>query len=260
MAILLNMACSLKRSCDLDGLVGEGFVFLGGAGEEEAVGSLRGSGLDCCDDVHTTEPVSFGEVGGGVLGGVVGVGVVEAYDVQALLAGFALGGDELLGGDVVAVVGAVGAGVAGADEGGNGDGVGFGFAEEDAAAFVGIGFFAVVAEVGVEGLGDDEGHGERVQFLAFSLRRSQFSVLSCQLSVVSCQLLGFGLGYSSAVFSVQKRSERYLSAESQRMVTITAWRLAAASSLAMVREAATAPAAETPTRRPWVLPRRLAMR
>jgi hypothetical protein len=45
------------------------------------------------DDVGAVEPVGFCEVGGRVLGGVVGVGVVEAYDVQALLAGFALGAD-----------------------------------------------------------------------------------------------------------------------------------------------------------------------
>ena len=49
--------------------------------------------------------------------------------------------------DVVAVVGAVGAGVAGAEEFMDGKGVGVGFAEEDAAALVGVGFFAVGAEL-----------------------------------------------------------------------------------------------------------------
>ena len=68
------------------------------------------------DDVGAAEPVGFGEVGGRPLGGVVGVGVVEADDVEAAVAGLALRGDEFLGRDVVAVVRGVGAGVAGAEE------------------------------------------------------------------------------------------------------------------------------------------------
>ncbi len=47
---------------------------------------------------------------------MIGVRVVEAYDVQAALAGLALDADQLRGIDVVAVVGGVGAGVAGADD------------------------------------------------------------------------------------------------------------------------------------------------
>ena len=80
---------------DLDGLVGEGFVFFAGAGEEEAVGDLGGAGglvaVDGGDDVGAAEPVGFGEVGGGPLGGVVGVGVVEADDVEAGFAGLRAG-------------------------------------------------------------------------------------------------------------------------------------------------------------------------
>ncbi len=110
------------------------------------------------DDVGAAEPVGFGEVGGGPLGGVVGVGVVEADDVEAGLAGLALGGDEFLRGDVVAVVGAVGAGVAGAEEFGDGEVCrSAGFAEQDAAALVGVGFFAVGAELVVERMWADKG-------------------------------------------------------------------------------------------------------
>jgi hypothetical protein len=91
---------------------------------------------------------------------VVGVGVVEAYDVEALLAGFALRLDQLDGGDVVAVVSAVGAGVAGAEELGDAQGIAIHVAEQDAAALVRVGLFAVGAELVVEGLGDVQGHEE----------------------------------------------------------------------------------------------------
>ena len=89
---------------------------------------------------------------------MVGVGVVEADDVEAAVAGLALRGDELFGCDVVAVVRGVGAGVASTEKRGDADGVGIGAAEKDAAALVGIGGFAVGAEVVVEGAGEDEGH------------------------------------------------------------------------------------------------------
>ena len=59
-------------------------VFFGGAGEQKGVGD-RGLALgDCGDDIGAAEPVRFGEVGGGPLRGVVGVGVVEAGDLEAL--------------------------------------------------------------------------------------------------------------------------------------------------------------------------------
>ena len=60
--------------------------------------------------------MGFGEVGRRPLRGVVGVRVVEADDVEAEAAGLALDLDQLLRGDVVAVVRGVGAGVAGADD------------------------------------------------------------------------------------------------------------------------------------------------
>ena len=49
------------------------------------------------DDVGAAEPVGLGEVGGGPLRGVVGVGVVEADDVEREAAGLALDADQLLG-------------------------------------------------------------------------------------------------------------------------------------------------------------------
>src|SRR5215472_6031967 len=145
-------------SLDDDRLGFEALVVFGGAGEEEGVGVGGVAYGDGGDDVGAAEPVGFGEVGVGPLRGVVGVGVVEADDVEALVAGLALGGDELFGSDVVAVVRGIGARVAGAEKRGDADGGGLGFAEENAAAFVGVGGFAVGAEVVVEGLGEDEGH------------------------------------------------------------------------------------------------------
>ena len=94
--------------------MGKGLVVFSGAGEEEAVSEGGVALLDGSDDVGAAEPMGFGEVGGGPLGGVVGMGVVEAYDVEAGFAGMALSGDEFLGSDVVAVMSAVGTGVAGA--------------------------------------------------------------------------------------------------------------------------------------------------
>ena len=58
--------------------------------------------------------MSFGVVGLRPLGGMIGVGVIEADDVFAALASFPLDANQFLGIDVVAIVGGVGAGVAAA--------------------------------------------------------------------------------------------------------------------------------------------------
>src|SRR5207244_3398187 len=100
------------------------------------------------------DPVGFGEIGGGPLGGVVGVRVIETDDVERETAGLALDFDELLRGDVVAVVRGVGAGVAGANDLVDVVAFGVGFAEEDAAALVRVGLFAVSAEGFVVGVAD----------------------------------------------------------------------------------------------------------
>ncbi len=146
---------------DLDGFVVEFFVVFGGAGEQEGVGRCGLAFFDAGDDVGAADPVGFGEVGRRPLGRVVGVGVVEADDVEARAAGLALDFDELLRGDVVAVVRGVGAGVAGADDLVD-DMVavrsGVGFAEEDTAALVGVGLFAVGAQGFVVGVLDAK-HG-----------------------------------------------------------------------------------------------------
>src|SRR5271170_922016 len=152
--------------------------------------------------------------------------MVETDDVQSQAAGLSLYLDELLRGDVVAVVRRVGACVAGADDlldmiHGRGA-IAFTrnvLAEQHAAALIRVGFFSMRAKGFVVGVVNAE-HG-----------------------------------YSS----IQKCSPMYLSAPSHRMVTITASRPFAASSSASCNAAAVAAAAETPTSTPWWRPRYFAI-
>jgi len=84
---------------------------------------------------------------------MVGVGVVEAYDVEAEATRLTLDLYQLLRGDVVAVVGGVGTGVAGTNDLLNviyrRGAIAFArdvLAEQDAAALVGVSLFAMGAE------------------------------------------------------------------------------------------------------------------
>src|ERR1035438_2400266 len=63
--------------------------------------------LDAGDYVGAAHPVSFGEIGGRPLGGMIGMGVVEADDIFSALAAFALNADQLFRIDLVAVVGRI---------------------------------------------------------------------------------------------------------------------------------------------------------
>jgi hypothetical protein len=141
-----------------DFFVDEGLVGFEGAGEFEGVGEIGFALGDAGDDVRTADPVGFFEVGLRPLRGVVGVGMVEADDVFAAFAGQALDADEFFGIDVVAVLWGIGAGVLAAGGGGDGAGIIVHLAEEDSAAFVGVGFFAVTADVIVM-LAIDSEHG-----------------------------------------------------------------------------------------------------
>src|ERR1039457_334143 len=201
---------------DLDGFLLEALVFLGGAGQQEGVGH-RGLALgDTRNDIATAEPVGFGKVGGRPLCRVVGVGVVKAGDVQPLAARLPLDLHQFHGGDLIAVVGGVGAGVAGAHRGfdqpalGLVSGPGGGTAQQGAAALVGPGLFTVGADCVVNRAGEAQ----------------------------------------VAHASSQNRSVRYFSAESGSTVTMRAWRPAELSSAAIFKLATTAAAAEMPTSRP----------
>src|SRR6185369_12203240 len=90
-------------------------VFFAGAGEEEGVGhggfALRYFG----DDVGAAEPVSFGQIGGRPLRGVVGVRVIKACDVEIATSCFALDSDQFDKSNLIAVVGGIGTDVSGAN-------------------------------------------------------------------------------------------------------------------------------------------------
>ena len=92
----------------------------------------------------------LGKIGLRPAGRVVGVGVVETDDVFSALAAFALDFDQLFGVYVVAVVGGVGASVAGPCNGCDSTSGVVELAEQDSAAFVRVGFFSVLAEGVVE--------------------------------------------------------------------------------------------------------------
>src|SRR5713101_6245007 len=78
---------------------------------------------------------------------MVGMRVIEADDVFAAPAAFTLNADQLLRIDVVAVVGGIGARIAGTGDRGYGaNAVFIHLAEQNATAFVGIGLLAVVPE------------------------------------------------------------------------------------------------------------------
>src|SRR5437867_705672 len=91
---------------------------------------------------------------------MVGMGVVETDDVLTALTPSTLNADQFLGIDVVAVVGGIGAGIAGAGDGSNrADAIFIQLPEQHAAAFVGIGLLAVLPESFVL-LAPDIQHGE----------------------------------------------------------------------------------------------------
>src|SRR5208283_3661581 len=203
---------------NLDRFVEEFLVLLAGAGEQERVGDGGVALIDTGDDVRTADPVRLGKIRLRPLRGTIRVRVIEANDVQTLLACLALDADELLGRDVEAVVRAVGAGVAGADDLADVVAIRRSVAQQHAAALVRIGLFAVRAQGRVVGVAEIQHYPSR-----------------------------------------QNRSLRYLSAESERTVTMTASRPARASCSAICSDAVTAPAAETPTSRPSRRPSSRAM-
>ena len=147
------------------------------------------------------------------------MGVVKTRNAQALLPRLAFDFDQFQRGDAVAIVSRIGAGVAGSRCRGHAPSFRRGLAQQRATALVGIGLFAMSADRIIDGSRD-----------------SQY-----------------------AHDSSQKRSLRYLSAESGSTVTIVASRPAAASSCAMRILATIAAAAEMPTSNPSSRASRLAI-
>src|ERR1019366_1874092 len=101
-------------SIDFDWLVYQALVGFIGARQFEGVRQYCLPFFHAGYDVGANKPVVLGEVGLRPPGGVVGMGVVEADDVLASLAAFALDPHQFLWVDVVAVMGGVGTGIAAA--------------------------------------------------------------------------------------------------------------------------------------------------
>src|SRR6266852_982930 len=80
--------------------------------EFERIRSRRHALVHARDHVGTAEPVGFFEVGGRPLRGMIRVRVIEADDVLAALAAFALNTDKFPGIDLVAVMWRVRASIA----------------------------------------------------------------------------------------------------------------------------------------------------
>src|ERR1700691_4036408 len=87
---------------------------------------------------------------------MVGMRVVKADDVEAALPCLALNADQFLGRDVIAVVGGIGARVARAYGGLHLIDAIECVAEQHAAALMGIGLFAVLAQLALDGITDTE--------------------------------------------------------------------------------------------------------
>jgi hypothetical protein len=151
--------------------------------------------------------------------------VVETHDIQAAFSRLTLDTDQLLGRNVVPVMGRIGPRIACAHHRLNLVEAFQRLAEEHPAALMGIGLFAMLAQLALDRIAD-------LQLLPHT---------------------------RTGHYCSQNRSLRYLSAESHKMVTMTAFLPAPASSSPILRLAATAAAAEMPRSNPSVRPRCLAI-
>src|SRR5580704_1549234 len=139
--------------------------------------------------------------------------VVEANDVLATLATFALNTDQIFRIDVVTVVCGIRPRIAGASGGSHDAFVTIHPAEQNSAAFVRISFFAVAANRIVVRLAELQ-HWFEFQIVDFRLQISKAIPSLFNLKSKICNLESHP--------SSQNLSLKYLSPESHRMVTKTA--------------------------------------
>ena len=104
---------------------------------------------DSGDEVGAAQPVGFGEVGDGGLGGVIGVGVVEAEEFASSGVCFAQDADQVFGSDLVVARGGWRC-VGGGDGLEDGLGLRREDAEKNAAALVRVVGLAVAANLVVD--------------------------------------------------------------------------------------------------------------
>ena len=130
----------------IDWLIRERLVSFIAARELKRVRHVRFAVGNTRNDVRAADPVRLLEIGLRPLRRMIGMGVIEADDVLVSLARLALDANELLGIDVIAVLGRIGAGVAAA--GGRRDraNVAIHLSEEDPATFMRVSFLPVTAD------------------------------------------------------------------------------------------------------------------
>src|SRR5438477_3777367 len=148
----------------IDWLIRERLVSFIAARELKRVRHVRFALGNTRNDVRAADPVRLLEVGLRPLRRMIGMGVIEADDVLVSLARLALDANELLGIDVIAVMGRIRAGVAAAGDRRDRANVAIHLAEKHAAAFMRISFLAVAADFRVV-LGADLQHADLVSGL-----------------------------------------------------------------------------------------------
>lgn len=132
--------------CQLNRLVEKLFVALIGTAESERIGNSSFALLHAGDHVGAADPMRFGEIGLRPLRRMIGMGVVEANDVFSAFPAFALDAYQFSRVDVVAIMGGIGASVATPSRrGDDSSSIVFKPTQQNAAAFVRIGFFPVLA-------------------------------------------------------------------------------------------------------------------
>src|SRR5579864_4892913 len=130
----------------IDWLIRERFVSFIGARELKRVRHVRFAVGNTRNDVRAADPVRFLEIGLRPLRRMIGMGVIEADDVLVSLARLPLDANELLGIDVIAVLGGIGAGVAAASGRRDRANVAIHLSEEDPATFMRVSFLPVTAD------------------------------------------------------------------------------------------------------------------
>ena len=144
-------------AADLDRLIDKLFIRFLGAGQFKRVRDRGFSLIHAGDDIRAADPMRFGKISRRPMRGMIRMGMIEADEVFSALPAFALDSHELAGIDVVPVLGRVGARVAAARGRNHGAGaVIVETPEQDPAAFVGIGLFAVLPDRGVMSVGELE--------------------------------------------------------------------------------------------------------
>jgi len=195
----------------------EALLLLALPGEKKRIRIGGPAFCDCRDHICAAQPMRLGKIGCGPLRRVIGMGVVETRNFRSLLPRLSLNVNEFQGSYVIAVMSRIGSRISGTHRFYHSPSAGNGLPKQRSTALVRICFLSMGTNSFIQSARQEEG----------------------------------------AQYSSQKRSLRYLSAESGSTVTMVARRPSVASALAIRSEATTAAAAEMPTMIPSSRARRL---